>query len=131
MGTIKKFEDLEMWRVSRTLAQEIFIASNKGSFRKDFSLRDQINRSAGSIADNIVEGFERGSRKEFIYFLAIAKGSAGELQSQLYRALDRNYLTQQEFNELKGKSESIGKMISGLIKYLSQSAIKGRRYEPE
>ncbi len=67
------------------------------SFFKDFGLRDQINRASGSIMDNIAEGFERGGRKEFIQFLSYAKGSSGEVKSQLYRALDRDTLMKKHF----------------------------------
>ena len=92
MATIKSFEEIEAWRKARVLSKEIFELTQKGSFSKDFSLRDQINRSSGSIMDNIAEGFERGGNTEFIQFLSIAKGSAGEVCSQIYRAHDRNHL---------------------------------------
>lgn len=86
MATIKSFEEIEAWQTARSLSKEIFGLTNFGSFSKDYGLRDQINRATGSIMDNIAEGFERGGSKEFIQFLAIAKGSAGEVRSQLHRA---------------------------------------------
>jgi four helix bundle protein len=86
MATIKKFEDIEAWQKARVLCQEIYRISREGQFAKDFALRNQICASSGSIMDNIAEGFERGGRKEFIQFLGIAKGSSGEVKSQLYRA---------------------------------------------
>jgi four helix bundle protein len=92
MATIKSFEEIEAWQRARPLSKEIFELKIFGSFSKDYRLRDQINRSTGSIMDNIAEGFERGGTKEFIQFLAIAKGSAGEVRSQLYRARDRKHL---------------------------------------
>ncbi len=93
MATIKRFEDLEIWQMARQLCKEIFDLTFHEKFMKDFSLKDQIRRSSGSIMDNIAEGFERGGNKEFKQFLSIAKGSSGETKSQLYRAYDRNYFT--------------------------------------
>lgn len=83
MATIKRFEDLEIWQIARRLCKEVFNLTNKGPFLKDFKFRDQIRSSSGSIMDNIAEGFERSSRLEFVNFLSIAKGSAGETRSQL------------------------------------------------
>ena len=100
MATINKFEDLEIWQLAREICNKIFIITNKSHFYKDFSLKDQIRRSSGSIMDNISEGFEREGRKEFIQHLSISKGSAGEYRSQLYRALDRKYIITSEFDEI-------------------------------
>lgn len=98
MGTIKRFEDLEVWQKSRELCQKInAILLNEGLSR-DFKLRDQMNGSSGSIMDNIAEGFDRDGKNEFKQFLAYSKGSTGELKSQLYRALDRKYITQEQFD---------------------------------
>lgn len=93
MATIQKFEDLEIWQLARELAKEIFILTQTDKLSGDFSLKDQMNRSAGSIMDNIAEGFGRGSRLEFIQFLNISTGSADELKSQLYRCLDREFIS--------------------------------------
>lgn len=100
MASVTSFEELQVWQRARTVCQMIHGLTLRGSFAKDFSLRDQINRASGSIMDNIAEGFERGGRKEFIQFLSFAKGSAGEVRSQLYRAVDRDHITQNDFNEL-------------------------------
>ena len=92
MATIKTFEDIGAWQKARILSKQIFELTLTEPFSKDYALRDQINRSMGSLMDNIAEGFERGGTKEFIQFLSIARGSAGELRSQLHRALDLNHL---------------------------------------
>lgn len=92
MATIKTFEDIGAWQKARILSKQVFELTLTGSFSKDYALRDQINRSMGSVMDNIAEGFERGGTREFIQFLSIARGSAGEVRSQLHRALDRKHL---------------------------------------
>lgn len=128
MATAKRFEDLEIWQFARAQANELFSVYTQGSFSKDYELRNQISRSSGSVMDNIAEGFERSGNKEFINFLIIAKASNGEVRSQLYRAVDRNYLNSILFEELKLKCETISKMIVGLIKTIKQSEMKGYRY---
>jgi four helix bundle protein len=100
MAKVKKFEEIQSWQKGRELANEVYRVTNIGSFARDFGLRDQIRRAAISIISNIAEGFERGGDREFIQFLSIAKGSAGELRSQLYIALDQRYITVEEFNQM-------------------------------
>jgi four helix bundle protein len=100
MATIKCFEDILSWQKARELCRLIGEVTDKGKFKHSYKLIDQIEGSLGSIMDNIAEGFERGGNKEFIQFLYISKGSCGEFRSQLYRALDRNYLMQPEFSLL-------------------------------
>jgi four helix bundle protein len=133
VGKIKSFEDLKVWQLVREFAKNIYEMSDKGDFVKDFSHKDQISRSAGSIMDNIAEGFERGGKKELIQFLFISKGSGGEARSQLYRALDKKYINQQELELLKDKALTISKQLSGFINYLKTSDLKGSKYvhEPE
>src|SRR5205809_564697 len=97
MATIRRFEDLEIWQLARKLCNMIYPYTGYAGFSKDFKLINQINGSSGSVMDNIAEGFDRGGRKEFINFLGIAKGSGGEVKSQLYRAFDRKYISQEEF----------------------------------
>ena len=128
MATVKQFEDLDVWKKSRDLDNIIFRISNKGEFAKDFELKKQIRRSSGSIMDNIAEGFERGGKGEFIQFLGISKGSAGEIRSQTYRASDRNYLTKSEFYDVYNRSVEISKMLQKFIFYLQNSDIKGSKY---
>ena len=101
MATLKSFEEMEVWKRARLFANEIYKITSIGSFVRDFKLRDQINGSSGSIMDNIAEGFERDGKKEFIQFLSIAKGSAGEVRSQLYRALDRKHISEMISRNLK------------------------------
>lgn len=128
MGKVLKFEDLKIWQESRVLTQEIFthILSNKEL--KDYALKDQINRSSASTMDNIAEGFGRKGNKEFRQFLTFANGSNDEVQSQLYRSLDRHYINQETFEALMNNCSSISKMINGLIKYLNSSEMKGSKF---
>jgi four helix bundle protein len=128
MATIKSFEDIEAWKLARNLSREIFDYTNVGTFSRDYGLKDQINRASGSIMDNIAEGFERGGTKEFIQFLAIAKGSTGEVRSQLYRALDRNHLTNDQYTMLVETTTKISKKINAFILYLRDSNLKGMKY---
>jgi four helix bundle protein len=133
MGTFKSFEEIQAWQNARTLADKIYNLTLMGSFAKDYKLKDQINGSSGSIMDNIAEGFERSGNREFIQFLSIAKGSAGETRSQLYRALDRNHISLEVFEELKDKTIELTKQLTGLMRYLSTSDVKGTKFirEPE
>ncbi len=128
MATVKKFEDLDIWQLSREQANVLWKLYTEGTFSKDFELRNQISKSSGSVMDNIAEGFERSGNKEFINFLLIAKASNGEVRSQLYRAFDRNHITIENFEELKLNTESISKKITSFIKYLKDSELKGFRY---
>ncbi|MGA0556015.1 four helix bundle protein [Larkinella sp. VNQ87] len=129
MATIQQFEELEVWKLARELAKDVYACTSTGNFSKDFDLRNQIRRSSGSVMDNIAEGFERGSRGEFIQFLSIAKGSAGEVRSQLYRALDQLYIDQPTFDELATKARRASQMLNGLITRLKESDVKGWKYK--
>jgi four helix bundle protein len=118
MATINSFEDLKSWQSARVLCDSIFQLTQKEIFSKDFSLKDQINRSSGSVMDNIAEGFDRNSNKEFRHFLFIANGSNSEVKSQLYRALDRKYITEQEFKTTFELALTTSKLIGGFLNYL-------------
>ena len=100
MATFIRFEDIEAWQKARQSTQVIYTITNPDKFGRDFSLKDQIRRASISIMSNIAEGFERESIKEFSHFLSIAKGSAGEVESQLYIAFDQNYITKQQFDDI-------------------------------
>jgi len=127
MATIRSFEDIKSWQRARELCKSIRNLIHQGRFQKSFRLIQQIEGSSGSIMDNIAEGFERGTKAEFIQFLGYAKGSCGELRSQLYRALDSEYITQHEFEELKATAIVISGLIQNLIKYLQKSEVAGIR----
>ena len=118
---ISRFEDIESWQLARGLAMRVFLVSAEGGFSKDFPLRDQINRAAGSIMDNIAEGFDGGTNGEFARFLTYAQRSCTEVQSQLYRALDRQYLDQPQFDELYAMAVQTRSKIGAFIKYLKKS----------
>src|ERR1044071_4454425 len=101
MATLKWFEEIEAWQRARLLTKEDYECSRSRDFYRDFALRDQIRRAAVSVMSNIAEGFERGGRKEFLHFLSVAKASAGEVEAQLYVALDQAYITDAQFARLK------------------------------
>lgn len=114
MSKIERFEDLIAWQKARELTKQIYELTRQGDFAKDFGLKDQIQRSAVSIMSNIAEGFERGGRAEFHQFLSVAKASCAEVRSQLYVALDAEYLTQSAFDQLQSLAEEVGKIVGGL-----------------
>lgn len=125
MARIESFEELEVWQLARELSMFVKKLTSKGPFLKDFKFSDQINSAAGSVMDNIAEGFERDGNKEFINFLYIAKGSNGEVRSQSYRALDWEYISPEEQSEVLKLTEKIKFKIQGLISFLKNSGPKG------
>lgn len=129
MATVTKFEELEIWQQARILSNVIFALTLREPFCKDFKLRDQINEASGSVMDNIAEGFERGSRLEFVNFLGYSKGSCGEVKSQLYRAIDRDYISKPEFNQCYEMSNRIAAGISKLIEYLNKTNVRGLKFK--
>ncbi len=124
----KRFEELEVWQKARAYCQTIWALIRKEAFAKDFELKNQINRSSGSAMDNIAEGYERSNNKEFIHFLFIAKGSIGESRSQLQRAFDRGYISQEEFENAFNESLVISKQLGNFINYLKESEMKGSKH---
>jgi len=131
MSTIKKFEDLEVWQLARTQANEFNMILKEGTLAKDFELKDQMNASSGSVMDCIAEGFERSGNSEFKSFLVIAKGSNGEFRSQLYRCLDRKHIANERFDELYNKNIILGNKLMSFINYLQNSDFKGQRYKKQ
>ena len=125
---IKRFEDLEVWQKSMSLVDKIYELTKKSTFSKDYNLRDQIRRAVISIPSNIAEGFERGSNKEFIQFLFVAKGSAAEVRTQLYIALRQNYIIQEQFDSATNLAINISVMLKRFIDYLTKSGIKGEKF---
>ncbi|MFP3832896.1 four helix bundle protein [Chryseobacterium sp. SIMBA_028] len=130
MGTIKRFEDLEIWRLSQELCNEVYHIIESTHLKNNFKLCNQIDGSSGSIMDNIAEGFERNGNREFLQFLSIAKVSCGETRSQLYRIYDRRFITQEKFETLIEQTETLSKKISSFIKYLNTTDLKGTKYKP-
>jgi four helix bundle protein len=116
----KRFEELPCWKKARELCQAVFDLANQGEFRKDFGLRNQIWDAAGSVMDNIAEGFEDGSPREFIRFLGYSQRSCSEVQSQLYRALDCRHVSQSEFDRVFELASECRKQIKGFRRYLRQ-----------
>ncbi len=127
MATIKHFEDLETWKLSRKLCSAIGNLIDSGTFKNNFRFIGQMEGSSGSIMDNIAEGFERGTRAEFIQFLGFAKGSCGELRSQLHRALDRNYINSEQHGKYISYCMRISAMLQKLINYLQNTKVMGER----
>ncbi|WP_445453450.1 four helix bundle protein [Flavobacterium sp. 25HG05S-40] len=118
MSKFNSFEEIISWQKAREFNQRIYKVTESNTFKKDFELVKQIRGASISITSNIAEGFERNTDKEFIYFLFIAKASAGEVRSQIYLAFDLDYITEQEFKQLLESITEISKLISGFIKYL-------------
>jgi four helix bundle protein len=129
VATFQTFEEIEGWQMARQLTFEIYGASKKSPFAKDFGLQRQIRDASVSIMANIAEGFERSGSGEFQQFLAIAKGSAGEVISHLYVALDQGYINHEEFRRLEKVARDTGRKIGGLMSYLRQSDLRGPKYK--
>jgi four helix bundle protein len=121
MTTIKNFEDLKAWQKARELAVHIYALTHKQKFSRDFGLRNQIQEAAGSSMHNIAEGFESGYDPEFVRFLKIARRSAGEVQSELYLALDLGHITREELEKAYALAVDVKKLINGMISYLNKN----------
>ncbi|MDC6352357.1 four helix bundle protein [Zeaxanthinibacter sp. PT1] len=128
-NSVSCFEDLEVWRISRKLNVLLDNLIKNSQLKYDQVLRHQIERSAGSVMDNIAEGFGREGTKELIHFLSIAKGSCEEFRSQLYRALDKGYVEINVFNEMNGLALQESKKLHAFMKYLRKSNIRGQKFK--
>ncbi|MEH2229456.1 MAG: four helix bundle protein [Nostoc sp.] len=119
---IETFEDLKIWQKGIDLVKQIYLRTKEGELSKDFGLRDQLRRATVSIPTNIAEGFERFSRKEYLNFLNIAKGSAGEVRSLLRVALEVGYLDQPTYTQLSNQAIELSRMLSNQIQSINQSS---------
>ena len=129
MATIKRFEDLEIWQEARRLAKVVHDLTITTNLKSDLKLKDQIKASSGSVMDNIAEGFERDGNYEFRQFLSVAKGSAGESRSQLYRIFDCGYINQETLDVLKNDYEMLSGKIKNFISYLNKKDFKGTKFQ--
>jgi four helix bundle protein len=129
MATINRFEDLEIWKEARRLAKEVHLIAVHTDLRSDIRFKNQIKDSSGSVMDNIAEGFERDGNLEFRQFLSIAKGSAGETRSQLYRVFDFEYISEEKFEVLKKDYENLSGKIKNFITYLNKKDFKGNKFQ--
>jgi len=122
MAKINRFEDLQSWQKARQLANYIYDLTEQPKFSKDFRLRDQIQGAAGSVMHNIAEGFDAGTNPDFIRFLKMSRRSASEVQSELYLALDRNYISEDELNKTYSLATESKRLVNGMIAYLRKSS---------
>ena len=121
MSAAQRFEELECWQLARELTNAVYKLTAQGRASKDYGFVDQMRRAAVSVMNNISEGHERGSNRDFVKFLYIARGSAGEVRNMLYIGLDQGYLEQDAFNRLSDLAERSSKACYGLIRYLSKN----------
>lgn len=130
MATAQQFEELGVWQDARALSKLVYSVTKQREFYRDIDLRRQIRSAAVSTMSNIAEGFERGTRKEFIHFLNISKGSNGEVRSQLYVALDQEYISEKQFNELKSAAIALSRCIAKFVRYLESCPSNTRTRKP-
>ena len=128
MTTIVRFEELDAWKIARELTREVYRVTSHDRFSRDFGLKNQIQKASVSVMSNVAEGFERDGNKEFINFLSIGKGSAGEVRSQLYVALDQDYITRPDFDLIYNKATESGRVIAGLTNYLKRADYSGIKF---
>lgn len=129
MGEIERFEDIEAWKKARELTKIIYEVTAQGKLASDFSLRDQLRRASMSIMANIAEGFEREGNKEFRQFLAMAKGSVGEVKALLYVALDAGLTSSEQIDRLMALADEASRLVAGFLRYLKASNKKGSKFK--
>lgn len=128
--SIQRFEEIEGWQLARALTNAIYDVATVGEFARDFGLKDQITRAAGSSMHNIAEGFDSGTNPEFVKFLRYAQRSCTEVKSQLYLALDRRYITQTQFDQIYQQADKTHAKIGGFIRYLLTSELAKKQGRP-
>ena len=131
MARIDRFEDLEIWKLAKNIANRIYDVTAVGKFSQDYVLRDQVRRAGVSLFSNIAEGFERNGNREFLQFLSIAKASCGEVRAQMIFARDRCYISEDELQTITHDLISLSNQIGGFCKYLRQSELKGSKFTPK
>lgn len=124
---VDSFEDLRVWKKGIEIVKQVYLITNEGKFSKDFGLRDQLRRASVSIPTNIAEGFERASRKEYLNFLNISKGSAGEVRSLLRVALEVGYLEPKIYFQLHTQTEELSKMLFTQIQAIKRASDGGKQ----
>ena len=129
MATIRDFRELRCWQEARIVAKDVYKMTGQGLFAKDFGLRDQVQRAAVSIGSNIAEGFERDSNAELVKFLSYAKGSVGEVMSQLYTAFDVGYIPQEDLDGMVVRLKTLGASIASFQSVAKRSAVRGVMYK--
>jgi four helix bundle protein len=129
VAKIERFEDIEAWKLAREATDLVYKASAADRFARDFALVNQMRRASISILSNIAEGFERGGNKEFLQFLAIAKGSCGEVRAQLYVVLDQKYIDETTFQGISEVLQAASRTISGFMKYLQSADFRGSKFK--
>ena len=129
MSSVKDFEELAIFQKARELSKKIYPVTNREGFKSDYRFVQQIRAAAGSVMDNIAEGFERAGNKEFLNFLYIAKGSCGEVRSQLIRANDVGYLTKEEYEELYTECRKLSAGMMNFIKEVRTSEYTGAKFK--
>jgi len=124
---IKRFEDIDVWKEARKLVNMVYDLTNKNLFKHDFGLREQLQKAAVSCMSNVAEGFDSDTKQQFIQMLSYTKRSASETQSEIYVALDRKYITQEEFNDAYEQAQAVRKLANGFIRYLKGNKLTGTR----
>jgi four helix bundle protein len=121
---IRTFEDLIVWQKAIAFVKLVYLITAEGELRRDFGLRDQLRRAAVSVPTNIAEGFERASRKEYLNFLNIAKGSAGEVRSLCRVSFDVGYLNQSTYDQLRDAAVVISRSLYNQIQAIKRAPIR-------
>lgn len=129
MATISRFEELEIWQMARNFYRKIAVIAVRLKENKEFRFAEQIKSAAGSVMDNIAEGFSRNSRLEFLQSLSIAKGECGECRSQVYRLIDDGIITEQEYTDLLEESDKLSGKITNFVRYLNACTIRGLKFK--